>query len=494
MTTIKTYDENHFLYNDDLKPRVFRAFCKNEILSLVPTGNAVGGIFNINIRNLEVDGNTLDDFASETDFKNEIQKLVFNKGGAGSNSGAITTSSAKNHVFIDASLVEDEGVIEDSSKPFSSIDNAIQAYNTLRPRENNTIAHDFIVVKFLSNGVYDWNWIPERNIVIDSEYFDVKINFANSPNLILNEDSQNDKEFNLILKGDFLKIKNYSENRIQHQGLYVSGNCHYIDSQRAGFSGFTKAFINAAQIQIKYDVIYGYGNVFCSMGMESYNKFIGDIQASGNLCINSQGNGDNEFDFNTATSTAKLMFLKASIPGVNCLIKFGDCCPTSFGNIVEGQTVDILCKPNAKIFGRLLGDITISGGYLEAFSTIARIGGDFTIRNMHIVAHDLLVSGYSDKTLTIVDSTIELKNGALYEIETDTDYTNHLIVFKGWNTIVHDFDSTPLIEKFVTAEPTNVIVKNCMKSSLNTNAVLNDSLPGDILTLISIINENTNTY
>ena len=131
---------------------------------------------------------------------------------------------------------------------------------------------------------------------------------------------------------------------------------------------------------------------------------------------------------------------------------------------------------------------------MESFSAIARIGGDFTIKNTHIIAHERLVSGYSDNTLTIIDSVIEIKNGALYEIEFDTGYTKPIISFKGSNTIIHDVDATPLIIKYTTAEPKNVFIQNSVKDSLKTNAVLNNSIPGHVLTNITLLTNNTNTY
>ncbi len=486
MITISPYDENHFLYNDDLQPRVFRAYCNNEILSLIPTSNAVGGIFNINMRNLEIEGKTFDDFANTTELKNEIQKIVFNKGGAGSSSGAL------NHVYLDQNGDDESGKIEDFTKPFATIDAAISAFNAAKPRENNTLNHTYATVVFLSSGSYDWNLIPERNIVIDPQRFHVEIDFSNSPNLLLTE-SQG-IPFNLIIRGDHLTLKNHSENRIAHGLMNLYGACDIIDTQRSGFGGFSHAFITAGEIKLKYNLIIGNGNVFKTYGSDSSNEFIGNIAANGNMCVNNQGNGHNVIDFDTATSTGKLILLKVSLPGKTATIHFGDCRPTSLGSIVEAQDVFVNCKPNAKIYGLLIGKIHLTGNKLEAFSTIGRLGSEFFISNMHIICNGHLVTGFSDVPLTISDSIIELAAGALYYIETHTDYTNPLVIFKGHNTILHQVPGSSLFVKFITARPTGVKVKQFTQNGLKSNAILNAIVAGDEQTPLLIETETTNTY
>ncbi|WP_298426884.1 hypothetical protein [uncultured Kordia sp.] len=431
------------------------------------------------------------DFPTEAQFADLIDSFVHKE-----KDGSSTFIGT---VFIDVVNGDNASAkIESRANPFKTIDAAITTFNEQNPRENATINHPYLVLKFVNEGVYEWNTlIPERNIIIDTENYSVTIDFSNNLNAHLNETIGN--MFNFIIKGEFLTLKNHSENFIAHGNMNFYGFCDVIDTRRNGFGGFSQRFITAREIKIKYNLVKGYGNVFRSYSPSSFNEFIGNIAAEGNMVLNSQGNGYNLIDFDTATSTGKLMLLKVSLPGKRAKILFGECLPTSAGNLTEmsssGGTVDIVCKHNAKSFGTFQGTLNFSGHSLEALLKIARIGADITFTKMHLILHGGIASIHSpEKKIVLKDCLVEIEQGGLCAIETHTSFTTPILELKGHNTILHKIPGSDLVTKYSTANPIGVSYKQFTAGGLKTNAVLNTTITGNTNTEAILITETTNTY
>lgn len=429
------------------------------------------------------------DFPTEAQFADLIDSFVHKD----ESSSAITIGS----VFIDAINGDDTTAkIESKSRPFKTIDAALTAYNSEKPRTDNTIDHPYLVIHLINDGIYPWNiLIPERNIIIESAYYKATVDFSNNPNLILNESAG--LPFTVIVNGKFLTIKNHSENLIAHGKMNFYGECDTIDTRRAGFAGFNKAFITAGEIRIKYKLIKGYGNVFKSYGANSSNEFIGNIAAEGHLVVNNQGNGYNYFDFDIATSTGKLQFLKVSLPGKKATIHWGDCRPIVAGNFTEitNGSIEIICKPNAKSYGTFQGNLNFSGHSLEALRPLARIGSNLTITRLHLKLSMGIASFYSyHGKVTLIDSLVELNGGGLIGIETHTNFTHPILELKGHNTILHSTSGSDLVTKYHTANPTGISYKQFTAGGLKTNAVLNTTVTGNSDSTATLIVENTNTY
>ncbi len=352
------------------------------------------------------------------------------------------------------------------------------------------------MVKFINDGNYLWNvLIPERNIIIDSSYYTVTVDFTNNPNEQLNEITG--LSSNIIVNGTFLTLKNHSENFIAHGKMNLYGSCDVIDTRRTGFAGFTKAFITVGEIKIKYNFVKGYGNVFSSYAATSNNEFIGNIAAEGHLALNNQGNGYNYIDFDTATSTGKLLFLKVSLPYKKATIHWGKCTPAVVGNFTEitNGTIDVICKPNATSYGTFQGNLNFSGHSLQALRPLTRIGSNLTITRLHLKLSMGIASVYSpNATITLIDAVIEIETGGLIAIETHTAFTQPILELKGNNTILHATPGVDLVTKYQTANPTGISYKQCTAGGLKTNAVLNTVITGNTDSTATFIIENTNTY
>lgn len=432
------------------------------------------------------------DYPTETQFSDLIDSLVHKN----------DASILRGTIFIDAVYGDDSTAkIESRTAPFKTIDAAITAYAEVYPRENETIDHASLVMQFINHGHYEWNAIlPERNIIINSSYYAVEIDFSNNINSILNEiTGTSGLPFTYIVNGEFLTLKNHSENRIQHNNFNLYGSCHTIDTERAGFSGFTPTFITAKEIKLKYKTIKGSGNVFRTNGTASQNEYIGNIEGSGHLVLVIHSNGTNFIDFDEATSQGKLLLLKISLPGKTAKIHFGNCTPAIYGNLTEitGGKIAVICKSEAKAYGTFQGELHFSGDSLEAQTRLLRIGSHATFTKMHLkVKSDYLASYNNNKgSITLTDCFIDIATtGKLVFIETNTIFTAPILDLKGNNTIIHETPGTELVAKFLTSNPTNVSYTQHTAGGLKTNAILNTIITGNSNTEATLTVAATNTY
>lgn len=399
-------------------------------------------------------------------------------------------------VFIDMILGDDTtGEIGNRNKPFASLDKAITDYIAAYPRTSTAIDHPFVRVCFLSGGNYPFNTlIPEQNILFDSGLNTVTIDFSANPNSRLNEDTES--PFELRFEGLSISLKNHSDSFIYHINLKLSGNLKTIDSQRVGFGGETQAFIAAEEICISYDTIIGFGNVFRTLSEEKQNYFIGNINASGDLCLLHKSAGVITIDIDKGRSASKLLLFRSLLATTKAFIHLGDCNPNVYGNFIEGlASVYIHSKQGAVLNGKCTGNVTLSGEPLQVRGVLFQTGGNITIDNMHITTDTTLVTAIENTgKLTLINSVIELQRGGLINFISDQDFTNPILECIGYNTVIHATDNSNLITKFAPATPVNVKYLMRTENGLKTNGVLNTTITGTTDSIATITTETTRTY
>ncbi|MDA8956149.1 hypothetical protein N9H19_00830 [Flavobacteriales bacterium] len=110
MTTIISIDDSFFQINDYLRPRVYRVDESNGKVKLTGAFKDHEFIEGIEIDTLSVDGQVLADFANKSLFLNELQKIVFKKGG-GDGTGSQTAQEIVDAVYVDQAAAIAGGLV-----------------------------------------------------------------------------------------------------------------------------------------------------------------------------------------------------------------------------------------------------------------------------------------------------------------------------------------------------------------------------------------------
>lgn len=79
--TIEPHDDNFFLFDGLMRPRVYTPVYSGDEIRFVSIYSVEKTLRSVEINNLDVNGQTIDDFASDTAFLNAVQEIVFRKGG-----------------------------------------------------------------------------------------------------------------------------------------------------------------------------------------------------------------------------------------------------------------------------------------------------------------------------------------------------------------------------------------------------------------------------
>jgi len=413
----------------------------------------------------------------------------------------LKTILLENTVFVDTQNGDDSTAkISSIRKPFQTIDAAITAFETEKPRQGDAtdVTHPFLNIQLISNGVYEINGrLPQRNIRFESKEV-CTIDVSNNSNEYLNLVEAN-THYKYIFSLPNGTLLNNSENQIFGDYLYFEGEFDVIETYGAPYSLLEKGFICAYQINVSYNLLKGSGTAFTTLSAYGINNFNGNVESVGaKLMVNNEGRGVNYFDFDEITGTHETLLQKAGLVYLT-YVNFGKYKPNVAGIIIQIANTGKLFvdfKIDSEIKGSFSsGEIYLTGNNVTINASIARVQSKLIFDNISVK------STVTPTSLLLAPAEIIIKNSHfeipsnLTTIETNTNFSNDVLTFIGHNSIFQTGSpGADLVTKTATANPTNVNYKVELQNSLVTNGVLNTTITGNSDSTATLTIGSTNTY